>query len=159
MAKKIEASRAARPAFVYTTYIKTTPTKLWAALTRPEFTRNYWYGVTHESSWKPGTPWRMVFSDGTVGDSGEVVESEKPRKLVLRWRHELHKALRDEGYSICTYELEKAGKVVKLTITHQMEKPLQRSNFLDAVGGGWPKILASLKSYLETGEPLSISKG
>ena len=74
--------------FVYVTYIRTTPNKLWEALLKPEFTRVYWFGVTLESDWKKGAPWRMVFSDGTIGDGGEVVEIEPQKRLVIRWRNE-----------------------------------------------------------------------
>ena len=71
------------------TYIRTTPEKLWEAITNPEFIRRYFFGTTHESKWKPGAAWRMVTPDGRVCDAGEVLECEPHRKLVLKWRHEL----------------------------------------------------------------------
>jgi uncharacterized protein YndB with AHSA1/START domain len=148
-----------RPTFVYTTYIATTPARVWEALTRPELIRRYWFGMTQESTWKRGDSWKMVRSDQTVCDAGEVVESKKPKRLVLRWRHEWLPALRAEGFSTCTYDIEKVGKVVRLTITHRMQKPVRDSKFIGAVGGGWPQILSSLKSFLETGEPLAIPRG
>ena len=138
--------------FVYVTFIRTTPEKLWRALTEPEFTRKFWYGITQESDWKPGASWCMKFSDGRVADAGEVVEIEPYRRLVLRWRHEMRPDLKAEGYSRMTYELEQKGEDVKFTVLHEMEVP--GSKFIVAVSEGWPMILSSLKSFLETGEPL-----
>ena len=74
--------------FLYATYIRTTPEKLWDALTKPEFTRLYWRGMTQECEWKKGASWRLVFSDGRVADAGSVVEIERPKRLVLAWRNE-----------------------------------------------------------------------
>jgi uncharacterized protein YndB with AHSA1/START domain len=138
--------------FVYVTYIRTTPEKLWQALLDPEFTRRYWVGTWQESEWKPGAEWRIMIPDGRVADSGAVVEIEPGRRLVLSWRNEFKPELRAEGYSRLTYELEPQGDRVKLTVIHEMEKP--GSKFIEAVSNGWPLILASLKSLLETGAPL-----
>ncbi len=138
--------------FVYVTYIRTTPRKLWQALTNPDFTRRYFYGTVHESKWKPGATWRMMIPDGRVCDSGEVIEIEPYRRIVLKWRNELKPEFHAEGYSRMTYEIEKDGSAVKLTVLHEMNQP--DSKLIEAVSEGWPPILASLKSLLETGEPL-----
>lgn len=138
--------------FVYVTYIRTTPEKLWEALTKPEFTRQYWSGVYHETSWKPGAPWKLMIPDGRVGDSGEIVEIDPPRKLVVTWRNEFKPNLREEGYSRAAFTLEPMDDVVKLTVTHEMDKP--GSKLIEAVSTGWPSLLSSLKSLLETGESL-----
>ena len=103
-----------------------------------------------ETDWKPGSPWRLVFADGRIADTGEVVESDPPRRLVLKWRNEFKPELKSEGYSRCTFELEQVGDAVKLTITHEMDRA--GSKFIEAVSGGWPRILSNLKSLLETGE-------
>src|ERR1700744_713002 len=95
--------------FVYVTYIRTTPEKLWQALTQPEFTRQYFCGTTHESEWKPGASWKIVTPTGMIADSGEIVEIAPPKRLVLRWRNEFRPELRAEGFSRMTYELEKTG--------------------------------------------------
>ena len=145
-----------KPTFVYVTYIRTTPEKLWRALIEPEFTRRFWYGTWQESAWKPGASWRLMIPDGRIGDSGEVLEIEPQRRLVLSWRNEFKPELREEGYSRMTYELEKIGESVKLTVIHEMD--LTGSKMIDAVSGGWPMILASLKSFLETGEPLEETR-
>jgi uncharacterized protein YndB with AHSA1/START domain len=138
--------------FVYVTYIRTTPEKLWQALMDPEFTRRFWCETWQESEWKPGASWQVKIPDGRVADSGQILEIEPPRRLVLTWRNEFRPELHVEGYSRLTYELEKLGDTVKLTVSHEIDKP--DSKLIQAVSGGWPLILASLKSLLETGEPL-----
>jgi uncharacterized protein YndB with AHSA1/START domain len=142
--------------FVYVTYIRTTPEKLWQALIDPEFTRRFWSETWQDCEWKPGATWRLMIPDGRVADAGEVVEIEPQRRLVLRWRNEFMGELRAEGYSRMTYEIEKKGESVKLTVIHEMDRP--GSKFIEAVSGGWPMILSSLKSLLETGEPLEETK-
>ena len=138
-----------RSTFVYVTYIRTTPEKLWSALTDPATTKQYWYGMHPESDWLPGAAWKLVFPDGRIADTGEVVEVDPPRRLVLKWRNEFNPELKAEGYSRCTMELEPGEDAVKLTITHVMERA--DSKFIEKVSGGWPKILSNLKTLLETG--------
>jgi uncharacterized protein YndB with AHSA1/START domain len=138
--------------FVYVTYIRTTPAKLWQALLEPDFTRQYWAETWQESEWKPGSSWRIMIPDGRVADAGEVLEIEPEKRLVLRWRNEFVPELREEGDSRLIYELETVGESVKLTVIHEMDRP--GSKLIDAVSTGWPHILASLKSLLETGESL-----
>ncbi len=139
-----------RSTFVYVTYIRTTPKKLWSALTDDtEFMKQYWFGMHCESQWTAGSPWRMVRTDGSVCDSGEIVESEPPRRLVIRWRHQDNAELKAEGESRCTLELEPSGTAVKLSITHTIER--EPSKLIEAVSGGWPKIISNLKSLVETG--------
>jgi uncharacterized protein YndB with AHSA1/START domain len=142
--------------FVYVTYIRTTPEKLWKALIDPEFTRRFWNETWQDCEWKPGTTWRLMIPDGRVADGGEVAEIEPQRRLVLRWRNEFMPELREEGYSRMTYEIEKKGESVKLTVIHEMDRP--GSKFVEMVSGGWPMILSSLKSLLETGEPLEETR-
>jgi uncharacterized protein YndB with AHSA1/START domain len=138
--------------FLYVTYIRTTPEKLWEALTKPEFNKLYWGGMWQDSDFKPGSSWRLTFADGGVADAGEVLESDPPRRLVLKWRHEMRPELKAEGYSHASFDLEPVSGAVKLTVTHQIDR--EGSKLIQAVAGGWPRILASLKSLLETGEPL-----
>lgn len=142
--------------FVYVTFIRTTAEKLWQALMEPEFTKRYWFATTQESEWKPGSPWCIRFADGRVADSGEVVEIEPPKRLVLKWRHEIQAELTEEGYSRLTYTIEPQGEMVKLTVLHEMDR--KDSKFIKAVNGGWPMILSSLKSMLETGESLEETR-
>jgi uncharacterized protein YndB with AHSA1/START domain len=140
----------ARSIFVYVTYIRTTPEKLWSALTDDvAFMKQYWFGTHCQSEWSKGSSWKMVSGDGHITDAGEIVEAEPPRRLVIRWRHENKPELKAEGESICTMELESIGTAVKLCITHSIER--DHSKLITAVSGGWPKIISNLKSLLETG--------
>jgi uncharacterized protein YndB with AHSA1/START domain len=138
-----------RSTFLYVTYIRTTAEKLWSALTDPATMKQYWFGMHQESDWLPGAAWKLVFPDGRIADRGEIVEAEPPRRLVIKWRNEFRPELQSEGYSHCTMEIEPVNEAVKLTITHTVERP--DSKFIEAVSGGWPKILSNLKSLLETG--------
>jgi len=142
----------ARSTFVYVTYIGTTPEKLWAALTDPEFARQYWFGCHCESEWTKGSPWKLVSSDGETLDAGAIVEADPPRRLVIRWQQQKKPELKAEGESLCTMEIEQSGSAVRLSITHTIER--EPSKFMDAVGGGWPKVISNLKSLLETGAPV-----
>jgi uncharacterized protein YndB with AHSA1/START domain len=138
--------------FVYVTWIRTTPEKLWEALTSPEFTRRYWAETWQESDWKPGSPWKLMIPDGRIGDTGEVLEAEPNRRLVLRWRNEFKPELKEEGDTRLTIDLEQHGDSVKLTLIHEAGKP--NSKMIEAVSGGWPAILSGLKTLLETGRPI-----
>ena len=135
--------------FVYVTFIRTTPEKLWSAITTPDFMKQYWFGMHFETDWKKGSPWQLVFPDGRVADGGEIVEFDPPRRLVLKWRNEWKPEFKAEGYARCTMELEAVDGAVKLSITHVMDRA--DSKFIQAVSGGWPRILSNLKSLLETG--------
>jgi uncharacterized protein YndB with AHSA1/START domain len=97
-----------------------------------------------------------MIPDGRVADSGEVVAIEPHHRLVLKWRNEFRPELHAEGFSRLTYELEKVGDSVKLTIIHEIDRP--DSKFIQAVSNGWPHILASLKSLLETGQSLAETR-
>ena len=142
-------SNATESSFVYVTYIRTTPERLWSALTTPEFMRQYWVDCHIETDWKRGSQWRLEFKDGRVADGGTIVEIDPPKRLVLEWRNEWSPDLNAEGTARCTMDLEPADGAVKLTITHAMAK--SQSKLIEAVSGGWPKILSNLKSLLETG--------
>jgi uncharacterized protein YndB with AHSA1/START domain len=137
--------------FVYVTYIRTTAEKLWQALTDAEFNRKYWFGCHQESQWKRGAEWKLIGADGLLFDSGEVLEIDPPRRLVLKWRNEFLPELKADGWSRCVFDIETDGELAKLTVTHTTEHP---SLLVDKVSIGWPKILSSLKSLLETGHPL-----
>lgn len=141
-----------KSSFVYVTYIRTTAEKLWQALTEPEFTRQFFFGTVQESEWKVGAAWKIVEPDGTVPDSGEILELDAPRRLVLKWQSQGKAELREEGFSRMSYELETQEEMVKLTVRHEMDK--EESKLIRSVSNGWPMILSSLKSLLETGESL-----
>jgi uncharacterized protein YndB with AHSA1/START domain len=137
--------------FIYVTYIRTTREKLWEALTSPEFNRQYWMGAHQESDWKVGSPWKIVLADGRTADSGEVLEIEPMKRVVLKWRNEFMPEMKAEGFTRCTYAIEEAEGVMKLTVTHEADGA---HKFIAAVSKGWPQILSGLKSLLETGQGL-----
>jgi uncharacterized protein YndB with AHSA1/START domain len=139
----------AKSTYLYVTYIRTTPEKLWSALTDAEFIKQYWFGMHCESRFAAGSSWKLVSGDGHLYDSGEIVEAEPPRRLVIRWQHQNKPELKVEGDSLCTMELEPSGTAVKLSITHTIE--CAPSKFIEAVSGGWPKVVSNLKSLMETG--------
>src|SRR6202142_1177706 len=112
----------ARSTFVYVAYIRTTPEKLWSSLTDAEFMKQYWFGNHGESKWTKGASWKNVSPDGQILDAGEIVEADPPRRLVIRWQHQLRPELKAEGDSLCTIELEPSGTAVKLSITHTIEQ-------------------------------------
>ncbi len=140
----------ARSTFAYVTYIRTTPEKLWSALTDDaQFMKQSWLGTHCEREWTTGWSWKMISNTGELSDAGEIVEADPPRRLVIRWHHENKPELKAEGDSLCTMELETNGSAVRLTITHTIE--YEPSKLIVAVSGGWPKIISNLKSLLETG--------
>jgi uncharacterized protein YndB with AHSA1/START domain len=139
----------ARSTFVYVTYIRTTPEELWTALTDAAFMKQYWFGMHCESEWTPGSGWKLISPGGQLFDTGEILEAEPPRRLVIAWQHQNKPELKAEGESRCTIELEPTGPAVKLSITHTIER--DPSVFIEAVSGGWPKVISNLKSLLETG--------
>ena len=140
--------------FVYVTYIATTPEKVWAALLEGELTRQYW---CHDnvSDWKVGSTWEHRRSDGEQGKvdiAGKVVESVPPKRLVVTWARPSEVA-ETAKHSRVTYEIEPVASAVRLTVTHdQLEADPDMAR---AISGGWPKVLSSLKSLLETGRPLN----
>lgn len=152
---RLEGETMANSRFVYVTYIRTTAEKLWQALTEPEFTRRYWAETRQESTWEVGAPWRSFSPKGEVIDSGEILEIDRPRRLVLTWRVEIVPEMQAEGFTRLTYELEEQGDTVKLTLTHEIDR--EGSTVIAEVATGWPAILASLKSLLETGQPLEAT--
>jgi uncharacterized protein YndB with AHSA1/START domain len=142
-----------KPEFVYITYIETTPEKLWEALTSSEFSRRYWFGTELRSDWKVGSSLELVMN-GTTTDTGKILEADRPRRLSYTFKHEANEALRNEPPSKVVFNIEPHGKLVKLTLTH--EGFAESSKLLDSISKGWPAILSSLKSLLESGAALTI---
>ena len=146
----------AKSTFIYVTYIRTTPEKLWEALTTTELRIRYWMGYSIESNWTAGSPWRTVSPDGRLSDSGEILESVPPKRLAVKSRNEGRPDFKTEGYSNFIYEIERIGASVKLAITHSIEGP--DSPFIAAVSHAWPMVVSNLKSLLETGEVALIDR-
>jgi uncharacterized protein YndB with AHSA1/START domain len=139
-----------KPEFVYTTYIETTPEKLWHALTDGDFTERYWFGHRVASNWKVGSPYRFTHP-GKSSPEGKVLVSEPPKKLAYTWNGCSDETKR-EGPSRVTFDIEPRGNVVKLTVTH--DNLDEGGKTFRGISEGWPMVLASLKSFLETGRPM-----
>jgi uncharacterized protein YndB with AHSA1/START domain len=137
-----------KPEFVYTTYIETTAEKLWHALTDGDFTERYWFGHRVTSDWKVGSAYGFA-NQGKPTVEGEVLVCDPPRRLAYTWNNRKDEA-KGEGTSRVTFDLEPRGKVMKLTVTHD---ELEEKTLRD-ISGGWPMVIASLKSMLETGKAL-----
>jgi uncharacterized protein YndB with AHSA1/START domain len=138
---------------VYELFIRTTPGKLWRALTDGEVTKKYFFGETVHSDWKPGSQWHSIGPGGARDVEGQVLESDAPRRLVMTWRVLWDKELSGE-LSRVTYLIEKRGEVCKLSVTHDVsEAPLTARQVSK---DGWQLVLSGLKTLLETGQPLPM---
>ncbi|MGH6825930.1 SRPBCC family protein [Methyloceanibacter sp.] len=142
-----------RPSFIYVTYIDSTPERVWQALTDSAFTRQYWVNHRNASDWKVGSEWRHEdYDDASLVDiTGHVVESSPPSHLVLTWAS-ANDAKDPEKVSRVAFDIEPYGDGVRLTVTHSELEP--DSAMLSGISRGWPLVLSSLKTLLETGEPL-----
>jgi uncharacterized protein YndB with AHSA1/START domain len=147
----------ANSSFIYVTYIRSPQQKVWDALTQPEFQKHYWFGGHQESTWKKGAEWKMFMPQHGLTDSGEILESDPPNRVVIKWRNEFRPELKAEGYGRCVIELSTEADLTKLMITHSIEK--ENAKLIEAVSGGWPRILSSLQSYLETGRAHGDTRG
>ena len=135
---------------VYITYIRSTPKAVWAAITKPEFTAQYWGKMTNVSDWMQGSKWEHHNPEHEVWITGKVLESTPPKRLVLSWADP--DDLKDK--SRVTFELEAMWDMTCLTVIHGSFKP--GSTMVKKVSGGWPRVLSSLKTFLETGKGLNI---
>jgi uncharacterized protein YndB with AHSA1/START domain len=151
---------------VYRVYIRTTPDRVWDAITKPEWVARYGYGGTVEFDLRPGAPFTaytsQVMRDAGAPDvaiDGEVIEADPPHKLVLSWRMVMDEGLAAEGFTRLTYEIEEPEEgLTKLTLVHELDgaprlAALLRGDFeSEGAGGGWAWVLSDLKTLLETGE-------
>jgi uncharacterized protein YndB with AHSA1/START domain len=151
-------TKHAKPSFQYVTYIAATPEQVWQALTDGAMTRKFWYGRRVDSDWKVGAPvtfWYDVDGADAISDTGIVLESDPPRRLSYTFHVEFIDELRDAHPSRVSFAIDPQGDDVKLTLTHDEFEA--GSKVLAGVSRGWPIVLCSLKSFVETGRPLASS--
>jgi uncharacterized protein YndB with AHSA1/START domain len=167
--RALEDTPMEHPEFVYTTYIRTTPERLWQALTDPSFTRRWWQ-ATFETDWEVGSPMTWNNNGVVIADPEQIVlESDPCRRLAYTWHtftpelnerlqfgDELFAKLSGERRSRVAFDIEPLGELVKLTVVHDDFEP--GSTAATMVRNGWPVFLSSLKSLLETGEPLAPTR-
>jgi uncharacterized protein YndB with AHSA1/START domain/DNA-binding transcriptional ArsR family regulator len=166
--RALEGTPMSKPEFVYTTYIRTTPQRLWQALTEPAFTRRYWAGQELESDWKPGSAVTYILPNGSrIEDPDQVVmESDPYRRLAYTWHtftpewadafgqpEDLRASYAAEPRSTATFDIEDLGEMVKLTVRH--DGFAEGSAVLTGLRQGWPLLLAELKTLLETGDVMT----
>jgi uncharacterized protein YndB with AHSA1/START domain/DNA-binding transcriptional ArsR family regulator len=165
----LEAEDMSENDFVYTTYIKTTPERLWQALTDPTFTEQYW-GIRFETDWKAGSELIWHMGDVTMAGPGQVVLEHDPyRRLAYTWHHitpefakavelddELYRKAAGEPLSKVSFELEPVGDQVKLTVVHTGFEP--GSTIRDMVSEGWVQLISDLKSLVESTPALTTTK-
>ena len=145
-----------KPAIVYTIYIAAAPEQVWKALTTAEFSRRYFSGFAIEADLKIGGAFIARAPDGAVHISGEVIECDPPKRLTVTWNVNWPALVEKLGPTLVTYEIEQAGDAVKLTMLQSHDRPIS-DDILSGGRAGWPAILSSLKSVLETSQPLAIS--
>jgi len=144
-----------KPAIVYTIYIASTPEKVWQALTSAEFSRKYFFGNSVEVDLRVGGAFIVRTPDGAPHISGEVTECDPLRKLTFTFNVNWPGLIEKLGPTLVTYEIEPAGDAVKLTLIQSHDRPLS-DDILSGGRAGWPAILSSLKSLLETGNVPAI---
>jgi uncharacterized protein YndB with AHSA1/START domain len=144
-----------KPTTVYIIYIASTPEQVWQALTTAEFSRKYFFGNAVEVDLRVGGAYVMRTPDGALHINGEVIECDPPRKLTITFNVNWPELIEKLGPTLVRYEIEPAGDAVRLTMTESHDRPLD-DDILSGGRTGWPAILSSLKSLLETGKPLAV---
>lgn len=157
---------------VYRVFIKATPQAIWDAITKPEWTQRFGYGLRDDYELKPGGKYRGYSNDGMlamgvppVAVDGEVIESDPPNKLVVTWRMAMDPSMAAEGFTRLTYEImEGKGGVTRLSVIHDLAGTPGHAAMVAGVlqgpgaGGGWTWILSDLKSLLESGAPMTSER-
>jgi uncharacterized protein YndB with AHSA1/START domain len=169
MTTAAQAKQDSRTVQVHRVYIRATPQAIWDAIVKPEWTEKYGYAARAEFDLRPGGSYRALANEAMraggspeVAVDGEVIESDPPRKLVQTWRMVMDPTLAAEGFTTLTYEIEpRQGGVTTLTVTHDLTGAPNLAALVSGAqesggaGGGWNYTLSSLKTLLETGEPLN----
>lgn len=143
-----------KTSFVYVTYIRSTQEKVFEAITKPEIAKRYW-GHENVSDWKPGSTWQHVKDNDerTVQVVGKVVEVSPPTRLVITWAG-ASQAENPDSYSRVVFDIAEYEDMIRLTVTHdELEAD---SGMAKGIQQGWPIVLSSLKSFLETGKGIDV---
>jgi uncharacterized protein YndB with AHSA1/START domain len=143
-----------KPKFVYVVYIASTPEKVWEALTKPDITEQYWFGYRVKADGKAGDRMTAISPAGKPAHDDPILESDPPRKLSYAWQP-LYKDMQGERPSRVTFELEPFKGQTRLTIVH--DEFDEGSKIFGMISKGWPAVLSSMKSFLETGRGLQPS--
>lgn len=138
---------------IYVTYIKSTPEKVWEALTNGDVTKQFFFGRTIESDWQVSSPVRYYQEDGTLDVSGEILIADYPRLLSYTWRVESMPELKHLPDCRVSFEIEQLEGFVRLRAIEYHDTPID-PKYLEGGRKGWPIILNGLKTLLETGRPL-----
>jgi uncharacterized protein YndB with AHSA1/START domain len=143
-----------KTSFVYVTYIRSTPEKVFEAITKPDIARRYW-GHENVSDWQPGSDWQHVRADEqrTLQLVGKVVEVSPPTRLVITWAN-ASQAADPDAYSRVSFDIAAYDGMVRLTVSH--DELEAGSGMAKGIQQGWPIVLSSLKSLLETGEGIDV---
>jgi uncharacterized protein YndB with AHSA1/START domain len=148
-------SQKFKPAIVYTIYIASSPENVWQALTSAEFSKQYFFGNSVEVDLRVGGAFIVRTPDGALHISGEVIECDPPKKLTVTFNVNWPELVEKLGPTLVSYEIEQSGEAVRLTLTQSQDRVLS-DDILSGGRSGWPAILSSLKSVLETGKPLAV---
>jgi uncharacterized protein YndB with AHSA1/START domain len=144
-----------KPTLIYVIYIASTPAKVWQALTSAAFSKEYFFGNSVEVDLKVGGAFMVRTPDGALHISGEVIECEPEKKLTITFNVNWPALIEKLGPTLVTYDIEPAGDAVRLTLTEAHDRPIS-DDILSGGRTGWPAIMSSLKSLLETGKPLVV---
>jgi uncharacterized protein YndB with AHSA1/START domain len=140
-----------KPSFVYVTYIAASPEQVWEALTKPDVSEQYWFGYRVAADGKAGDRMTAISPAGKQAHNDPIIESDPPRRLVYGWQP-LYKNMQGERPSRVTFELEPFKEQTRLTVVH--DEFDEDSKIFGMISKGWPAVLSSLKSFLETGKGL-----
>ena len=144
-----------KPGIIYSIYIGANPEKVWQALTSAEFSKQYFFGNSVEVDLRVGGAFIVRTPDGALHISGEVIECDPPKRLTVTFNVNWPELIDKLGPTLVSYEIEQSGEAVKLTLTQSQDRVLS-DDILSGGRSGWPAILSSLKSLLETGRPLTV---
>lgn len=149
------AENLAKPVHMYETFIKASPERIWQALTTAEFTKRYFHATHVDSQWTVGAPVTLNYADGRPAVEGVLLTVDRPRTLSFTWHVLYAQTFSEEKPSRVTFRIEPLGEVSKLTVIHDEFEA--GSALYPVISKGWSEILCSLKSLLETGEPLPLA--